>query len=348
VNRDEKPKPKQFFYISSAFLLALSISFVYASVFVYYPTSMNVQGVRPPVIFQPVPGVPATISPWGTYASVSIVLPLIVENANFSETLDPWSTYTNIDEATWSAESNLEALDGYVARFSETTGDRDRTGYGEVYHDISVPSLAGADRYTVIVYIRFRISQLRRGSISITYGLFDSATNSWICSKSYTYRRVTDWIPDSVVCNINVASSYRLRAYISINNVVNFIVDIDYLYVSVYSFGGAVLNVFNQDSQPYYAKLTLDSVAGLNPQSLYCEISLGGSQPIQIRVGQIVASETLPEVVLSTNSSTSINVKCLVTSSGSYALNLTLRYCTLSGGGGACVFYPLTITLTAG
>jgi len=115
----------------------------------------------------------------------------------------------------------------------------------------------------------------------------------------------------------------------------------------MYSFSNAILNVYNQDSQPYYAKLTLDSVAGSNPQILHCEISLGGSQPIQIRGGQIVGSET-PEVVLTPGSSTPINVKCLTMSSGSCALNLTLRYCTLSGGDGACVFYPLTITLTAG
>jgi len=354
VNRDEKPKPKQFFYTSSALLLALSISLVYASVFVYYPASVSVQGVRPPVVFQAVPGVPATISPWGTYASVSLSPPLIVKNANFSGTLNPWIYSSTISQYSWSSVPvpPQEAPDGYVASFSEAdTRDRD-TGYGEIYQDISIPSVAGARSYTITIYIRYRIYYINRGSIYIIYGLYNPATGSWIpgCSKQTpTYTTTTNWIPDSFSCSV-APGSYRLRAYIYINRVRSFTVYIDYLYVSVYSFSGAVLNVFNQDSQPYYAKLALDSVAGSNIQNLYCEVSLGNSQSIQIRGGQTIVGETSEVVLPSSNSPSNpipINVNCLTTSSGIYSLNLTLRYCTLPGDGGACVFYPLTITLRA-
>jgi len=144
-----------------------------------------------------------------------------------------------------------------------------------------------------------------------------------------------------------VSGSYRLRAYITVTSMRRFTIYIDYLYVSVYNFTSAVLYVYNRDSQPYYAKLMLNSVIGLNPQSLFCEIDIGDSQPIQIRSGQIVAGET-SEVVLSSGSFTPINVKCLTTSRGSYTLTLTLRYCTVSGGNGVCVYYPLTIVLSAG
>jgi len=313
---------------------------------------VNVQGVRPPVVFQAVPGIPATISPWGTYANVSLSLPLIVKNANFSGTLSPWIYTSTISQYSWSSVPvpPQEAPDGYAASFSEAdTRDRD-TGYGEIYQDISIPSVAGASSYTVTISIRYRIYQINRGSIYIIYGLYNPTTNSPIpgCYKqTTTYTGTTNWIPDSISCSI-VPGSYRLRAYISINRVRTFTVYIDYLYVSVYSFSGAVLNVLNQDSQPYYAKLTLDSVTGSNPQSLYCEISLGDSQPIQIRGGQTIVSET-PEVVLPSSNSPSnfipINTKCLATSRGSHTVTLTLKYCTLPGGDGACVFYPLTITL---
>jgi len=348
VNRDERPKPKQFFYISSALLLALSISLVYASVFVYYPASVNFQGVRPPVIFQAVPGVPAELSPWGTYASVSLSLPLIVANANFSRTLSPWITYIGVSGASWSTATDTTASDGYVAQYRETAGDID-TGVGWIAQTVTIPAVAGSTAYGTTVVMRFRIARLDlpRNPVNsyayIEFGIYDPNTGSWICSWGSEYTTTIGWQSPSIPCSVP-PGTYQIRAEIWVNQIVRFDIGIDYLYISIYSFSGAVLNVNNRDSQLYYAKLTLDYVRGSNPQSLYCEINIGNSQPIQIRGGQIIAGET-SEVVLSASSSILINTKCLATSRGSYTLSLTLRYCTLPGGDGVCVFYPLTITL---
>jgi len=355
VNRGEKPKSKakQFFYILITSLLALSISLVYASVFVYYPTPVNVQGVRPPVIFQAIPGIPATISPWGTYANVPLLLPLIVENANFSGTLSPWNRYSNVSWASWNAVQVSGALDNYASSYSGRVsgffGWGSFTGY--IYQSIDIPSVSGASSYNVSVVVRFNVASLSNIlSLTVRFGLYNPNTGQWMCSGNPSYN-VGSWVTASLSCTVQ-PGTYQIRVVVSgyyfyILSSSSFVVYIDYLYVSIYSFSGAVLNVTNTDSQPYYAKLALDSVTGSNPQSLYCEINLGGSQPIEIRGGQIVVGET-PEVVLYPSSSTPINVNCLATSSGSYALNLTLKYCTLPGGSGACVFYPLTITLTAG
>jgi len=350
VNRDERPKPKQFFYLSSALLLVLSISLVYASVFVYYPASVNFQGVRPPVVFQAVPDIPAEISPWGTYASVSLSLPLIVKNANFSGTLNPWSTYTGVSGALWDVFADASASDGWVARFREWSVLDIDTGEGWIAQTITIPGVAGSTSYDVSVVMRFRIFRLDlpripiNSFVYIVFGIYNPGTGSWICSWGSVYTTTIDWLSPSIPCSIP-PGTYQIRAEIWINRIVRFDIRIDYLYVSVYSFSGSILNVYNRDSQPYYAKLTLDSVTGSNPQSLYCEIGLGDSQPIQIRGRQIVVRET-SEVVLSQGSSMPINVKCLATSRSSYTLTLTLRYCTPSGG--VCVYYPLAIALSTG
>jgi len=347
--------PKRSLYTSLALLLVLSISLVYASVLVHYPASMNVKGVEPPVVFQAadVPGVSAVISPHGTYASVSVSLSLVpsliveVRNANFSDMLKYWSTYKNVDNSVWTGIADPTASDDRVARFKEDASDTD-TGLGWIAQTVTIPTA-----YSTSVVMRFKIYELDLPEnpvysyVHIKFGIYDPGTNSWVCSWGSFFYGTTDWLSPSIQCSVP-PGTYQIRAEIWVNEIDRFDIRIDYLtFVSayMYSFSGDVLYVYNMDSQPYYAKLVLVSATGSNLGSLSCEIRLGYSDPIEISSGVVNVGET-SETDLPPGESIPINVNCLATSEGSSTLTLTLKYCTLPGGGGACVFYPLTITLT--
>jgi len=140
----------------------------------------------------------------------------------------------------------------------------------------------------------------------------------------------------------------EIEASTPANNAKNFKVYIDNFTITSTGgvFNGTILQVYNQDSQSYYAVLTLDATASTYSNIISCNITLGYSKPIQIQNGQIVTSVT-SEASVDPQSAVPINVDATVTN-GTSTLNLTLRYCTLPGGNGACVFYPLTITLNSG
>jgi len=347
VNRDEKPKPKQFFYISSALLLALSISLVYASVFVYYPASVNFQGVRPPVVFQAVADVPATISPWGTYAqvyvSVSLAQTQLMQNPNFTGTLNPWIAMSNTSIGSWTAYSTTSS-DGWVARYSTSSLTRSTPTTAQLYQDVYL----SPGSYMFV--IRHRYSADGGVFETLRYGIYDTNTNTWICSRtSIPY----SWIETSFTCYITSAGNYRvmINLVVSTNAASGKSVDYQIDYIGLYglsaSFTGSVLEVSNNDSRPYYAVLILDPTLSNMSTVASCNITIDGStRAIQIRNGYALSSTT-SEVPINQWSSIPINVNATVTW-GTSTLYLTLRYCTLSGGDGVCVYYPLAIALSTG
>jgi len=110
VNRDEKPKPKQFFYLSSALLLALSISLVYASVFVYYPASVNIQSVAPTLIF--------------SHPPYSYTCTALVRTSRNAITYTDFETYP-VSGWTNYGGANFQLVSGhkrYALRFSDNNG----------------------------------------------------------------------------------------------------------------------------------------------------------------------------------------------------------------------------------
>jgi len=107
-------------------------------------------------------------------------------------------------------------------------------------------------------------------------------------------------------------------------------------------------------SQGYYVQLQLNTSASTVDPSLNAQIYIqGGSQPITIENGT-VNSATTDWVYLSTGSTKYIVVSNAYASAGSTStLVFNVVACTngrldLDPAPGACVFYPLTVTLTAG
>jgi len=142
-----------------------------------------------------------------------------------------------------------------------------------------------------------------------------------------------------------------INLVVSTNAAAGKTVDYQIDYVGLYglsaSFTGSVLEVRNNDFQPYYAVLALDPTLSDMSTVVNCDITIDGStRAIQIRNGYALSSTT-SEVPINQWSSIPINVDATVTS-GTSTLYLTLRYCTVPGGNGVCVYYPLTIVLSSG
>jgi len=334
----------------SAFLLQ-----AYASVFVYYLISANIQPVKPPLIFQPIStaGVSSNIDPTNTSAQANVTISLtqvqLLQNPNFTGTLDPWN-YSGNGSWSVSQNQNIGATDGWAAFYSVTVPGKSSVN-SLLYQDVQVLS------QQINISARFYTNDTGNDvPYSVKFGLYDPEARTWVagCSNETTGITWKKWNETYVVCTPPQAGMYQAMFNVTVtNNSGNQKTAYFYLdYFSIVpaggygSFNGPVLQVYNQDSQSYYAVLTLDATASTYSNIISCNITLGYSKPIQIRNGQIVTSNTT-EVQVDPQSAVPINVDAIVTN-GTSTLNLTLRYCTLPGGNGACVFYPLTITLNSG
>jgi len=254
-----------------------------------------------------------------------------------------WSNYSSVATLTWSVATGV-GNDGYSANYSGRVPAK-ATPVGRIYQPVNVST------QQLNITISYQIPVLGGGvSLTITYGLKDPTTGSWVCSS--TAPRSSTWYVASFVCTPTASGTYYATVEIQITHTPAvdrpLEVDIDYFTITASrdSFNGTVLQVYNQDNQPYYAVLILDTTSSTYSNINSCNITLSNSAPIQIRNGQIVRNNT-SEASVDPQSAVPINVDATVTN-GTSTLNLTLRYCTLPGGNGACVFYPLTITLNSG
>jgi len=329
----------------SAFLLQ-----AYASVFVYHPISANIKPVKPPLIFQPIStaGVSSVIDPTNTSAQVNVTIPIqaqLLQNPDFNESssqLVYWSNYSSTTNLAWSV-ATVVSNDNYSARYSGSITKGTYTG--RINQSVNVSG------QPLNITISYQVPVLDKPiSLSITFGLYNPA-RGWVCSNTTSLSSTTTWCTVPFVCTPTAGTYYAMLEIIATttaNATKSLKVDIDYFTITSTggAFNGTVLQVYNQDSQPYYALLTLDATASTYSNIISCNITLGNSEPIQIRNGQIVTSST-SEVQVANQTAVPINVDVTVTG-GTSSLNLTLKYCTLPGGNGACVFYPLTITLNSG
>jgi len=346
---------KEFFIVASALLLSAFLLQAYASVFVYYPASLYSQPVKPPLIFQPVStaGVFSVIEPTNTSAQVNITTPIqaqLLQNPDFnmsSTQLLYWSYDSNTTNATWSlARGGGVGNDGYAAEYSGSVW-KENAATGRIYQSVNVPG------QQLNINISYQVPNLDGGvNLNIIYGLYNSTSSSWICYGTASYSptlKTTSLVCTPVSGTYNAMVEIDASTNASQNANKNFTVYIDNFTITTSggAFNGTVLQVYNQDSQPYYAVLTLDNATSTYSSITSCNITLGNSAPIQIQNqnGQVVTSST-SEVQVAPQSAVPINVDATVTA-GTSTLNLTLRYCTLPGGNGACVSYPLTITLNS-
>ena len=110
------------------------------------------------------------------------------------------------------------------------------------------------------------------------------------------------------------------------------------------------LRISNADAKPYYAHLLLDSSSSISPSlTLNVTISLSptesASPPIQI-VGGAPTTWATGWVTLSPGQTAYIYLSGYHSSApSSSTLNILLQYCSAPGEMGACVYYPVTLSV---
>jgi len=115
--------------------------------------------------------------------------------------------------------------------------------------------------------------------------------------------------------------------------------------------GVLALRVRNVDAKAYYARLLLDPSSTIASE-LTLNATLASSptamaSPIRISSGN-VSSDSTGWLALGPGSTAYVYLSGYHSSTGrSSTLRLLLQYCTLENGGGACVFYPITLVLTS-
>jgi len=110
------------------------------------------------------------------------------------------------------------------------------------------------------------------------------------------------------------------------------------------------LRISNADAKPYYARLLLDSSSSISPSlTLNVTISLSptasASPPIQI-VGGAPTTWATGWVTISPGQTAYIYLSGYHSSApSSSTLNILLQYCSAPGEMGACVYYPVTLSV---
>ncbi len=338
-----------------------------ASVFVYYPNTISTAPVAPPLILLDpnVTGVTVDIGPNQTSGSAVVLASNVadlVKNPDFYSSADQWyaqtgnyiSVYWAVDSAGGSSGGTAEFYGSLPFSWLSTISD---SAY--VYQPIRTPA---ATILSATLTVRYRLATLTGLTTAYyVFGVWDPAgaggwawvtTGQLSTSSTYTTQTFT-------VTNISADRDYLVVGGIVVYSyITGGTVDyyIDYMQLSVqtaeYTFSNSVLDINVTSGGPYYAWLT---VTGLNAQpDLDCNITLINwtsyrSTPIIIKGGSLVSSSTsevmMPQPPSAIYVSGSIEVSMVKNTALNSTVNLTLTYCTLPGGEGACVSYPITLVL---
>lgn len=336
-----------------------------ANVFVYFPVTVSPSPVPPPLILLDpnVTGVVAGIGPNQTSASVVTLASNIVDlvkNPDFYSSADQWyaqagtylSVYWAVDSVGGSSGGTVE-FRGVLPWFTIT----EDSAY--VLQPVRTPA---ATILSATMTVRFRLARLPALALAYyVFGVWDPAgTGGWAwvtvgslsTSAGYTTRTFT-------VTNISSDRDYYVVGGIVVyTSWVGGTVDyyIDYIQLSLetaeYAFSNSVLDLNVTAGGPYYAWLT---VTGIDAQpDLDCNITLINltsyrSSPITVSNGVLVTANTsevlLPQPSSALYVSGSIEVSLVKGSAINSTINLTLTYCSLPGGEGVCVSYPITLVL---
>ncbi|MGC9069128.1 MAG: hypothetical protein ACP5IZ_09175 [Thermoprotei archaeon] len=206
------------------------------------------------------------------------------------------------------------------------------------------------------------VSSPRFSTYYYIFGLYDPVSNSWV---SYTYGTPTrTYTTYTLTINPSSVSAGRTYYVVAGGNITTTrrsgVYDLRYdsVYLTIttaeYVFSGVVLGVNNTDVKSYFAKLVLQGVGGvLGDLSANVTLeNLNGvvSSPISIVSGSVVLSETsevaVPQGISGYNSLwVRVNAKTTQVISGS--LYILFVYCSVSGGGGVCEYYPITLNLSS-
>jgi len=334
---------------------------------VYAPLSTYTVPVSPPLILLDpnVTGVAVSLGANLSSAEAVVIgsnLADLVKNPDFFSSADQWyaspgnylSVYWAVDSVGGSSGGTAEIAGQVPGSFWTVTTDS-----AFVWQPIRTPP---ATITSATMTVRYRLATLT-GIASATYvfGVWDPAGNggwAWYTtgslSTSTTYTAQT-----FTVSNITGDKDYLVVAGIVVSTwLTNSNVDyyIDYLQLTIqtveYTFSNSVIDLNVTSGGPYYAWLT---VTGLSTQpDLNCNITLMNwtsyrSEPIIIENGSLITNRTseveIPAPPSALYVSGTIEVSMVKNSALNSTINLILTYCTLPGGGGACVSYPINLTL---
>lgn len=337
-----------------------------ANVFVYYPASLTASPVEPPlVLLDPnVTDVVADIGPNQTSADVVIFgsnFADLVKNPDIYSSADQWYAQPgNYLDVYWTVDSAGGSSGGTLEIYGTVPGSLFSiiTDSAYVVQPIHTPPAA---ILSANMTVRYRLATLTGLAVATyIFGLWDIAGNGWAwyttgsLSTSSTYTEQT-----FTVTNISADKDYLVVGGIIVSTLITrSTVDyyIDYMQLTVqtaeYTFSNTVLDLNVTSGDPYYVRLT---VTGLDTQpDLDCNITLSNltayrSEPIRIVNGSVVVSAT-SEILLTQPPNTlyvsgSVDVSMVKSVAENSTINLTLTYCTLPGGEGACVSYPITLII---
>jgi hypothetical protein len=204
------------------------------------------------------------------------------------------------------------------------------------------------------------------GFVSIAYyivGLYDPATSSWAWSNTINPVSWYEWFNYTVdPALISPGKTYYFAVgVVGVTRFAGIVIvytdfRVDYASIAVqtveYSFSGSIIELNATDSsKAYYARLLLqdyDLDSGLNAVIGLQNWTLDSSTTITISNGSPSATETgwiRVTVPPPGYSAARILVEFTKPSPVNSTLKMVLEYCTLPLGAGACVYYPLTITL---
>jgi len=336
-----------------------------ANVFVYYPVSVTASPIGPPLVFLDpnVTDVTTDIGPNQTSASVVIFgsnIADLVKNPDFYSSADQWYAQAGTYLGVYWAVDTIGGSSGGTAEFYGSFPWWSAvTDSAYVYQPIRTPP---ATILSATMTVRFRLASLPGlASASYVFGVWDPAGNggwAWYTTgtlfRSGTYTTLT-----FTVTNLTSDRDYLVVGGIIVSTyIVGGTVDyyLDYIQLTIqtveYTFSNSVLDINVTSGGPYYAWLT---VTGIDAQpDLDCNISLLNwtayrSTPIRIVNGTLVTDTTseveLPQPPSTLYVSGSIDVSMVKNTAQNSTINLTITYCTLPGGGGACVTYPITLVI---
>lgn len=338
-----------------------------ASVFTYFPAAVSLAPVTPPtILLDPnVTGASVDLGPNQTSGSVVVLASNVadlVKNPDFYSSADQWYAQVGTYISVYWAVDTVGGSSGGTAEFYGTfpwfTSTSD-SAY--VYQLVRTPATT---ILSANMTVRFRLARLPAWAYArYVFGIYDPVGGGWAWNASdllYIYNISSTYTTLTfTVTNITGDHDYLVVGGIIVytyffGGTLDYY--IDYIQLSVetaeYTFSNSVLDVNVTSGGPYYAWLT---VTGLDAQpDLSCNITLINwtsyrSTPITISNGSLVTSRTsevlMPQPPSTLYVSGSIEVSMVKDVALNSTINLTLTYCTLPGGGGACVSYPITLVL---
>ncbi len=322
-------------------------------VFVYYRDTVNLAPQAPELILMEPSGSNVTVALGPARANITVYAnrsAQLVYNPNFQSTLDGWYCQPSISLSCYWLPNDKGASGG-VAVIGNTNKVVVENESAFILQEITVPD-SGIVRASLNVTLK---GEWKSSPFYFEVGIWDPQTAAWAWRTSdvpprkytvYTWD-ITPYLQPGkryiVAIGVNVTRSSRPALY----------VDSVYLTIETdsYTFSQPILAANVTSNRILYARLELEAATAdpsLNASLWLVNSTAGETSHITIVNGAPSTTETgWIAVAPSPEGYYALLVRANVskTSSTNSVIELTLKYCTLPQGMGACVSYPVILTI---